>query len=103
MKFGFLRRHSPASVARERLQLVLLHDRNPRSNSDLIAVLRDEILAVIAKHVRIDSDKVEVKMDRGLRVATLEIDVEISTSSPAASSDVRIRNHCTVTSCKSSR
>jgi len=84
MKFSFLRRHCPASVARERLQLVLLHDRNPRSNSDLIAVLRDEILAVIAKHVRIDSDKVEVKMDRGLRVATLEIDVEISTSSSAA-------------------
>jgi len=42
-------------------------------------VLREEILAVIAKHVRIDTEKVQVKMDRGNVVSTLEVDIEIPT------------------------
>jgi cell division topological specificity factor len=81
MNFGFLRRRSPASVARERLQVLLAHERSFRGKPDLIAVLRDEILAVIAKHVRMEPDSVQVKMDRGDSVTLLEIDVEISTPS----------------------
>jgi cell division topological specificity factor len=83
MNFGFLRRRSPASVARERLQVLLAHERSFRGKPDLIAVLRDEILAVIAKHVRMEPDSVQVKMDRGDSVTLLEIDVEISTPSSA--------------------
>ncbi len=83
MNFGFLRRRSPASVARERLQVLLAHERSFRGKADLIAVLRDEILAVIAKHVRMEPDSVQVKMDRGDSVTLLEIDVEISTPSSA--------------------
>jgi cell division topological specificity factor len=83
MNFGFLRRRSPASVARERLQVLLAHERSFRGKLDLIAVLRDEILAVIAKHVRMEPDSVQVKMDRGDSVTLLEIDVEISTPSSA--------------------
>jgi cell division topological specificity factor len=45
--------------------------------SDLVSVLREEILAVIAKHVQVDRDKVQVKMDRDKDVSMLEIDVEI--------------------------
>ena len=83
MNFDFLRRRSPASVARERLQVLLAHERSFRGKADLIAVLRDEILAVIAKHVRMEPDSVQVKMDRGDSVTLLEIDVEISTPSSA--------------------
>ena len=43
----------------------------------LAAALREEILAVIAKHVEIDRDKVQIKMDRDEDVSILEIDVEI--------------------------
>ena len=83
MNFDFLRRRSPASVARDRLQVLLAHERSFRGKADLIAVLRDEILAVIAKHVRMEPDSVQVKMDRGDSVTLLEIDVEISTPSSA--------------------
>ncbi len=83
MNFDFLRRRSPASVARERLQVLLAHERSFRGKPNLIAVLRDEILAVIAKHVRMEPDSVQVKMDRGDSVTLLEIDVEISTPSSA--------------------
>lgn len=63
-------------MARERLQVLLAHER-ASSGSDLVSVLREEILAVIAKHVQVDNDKVQVKMDRDENVSILEIDVEI--------------------------
>jgi cell division topological specificity factor len=78
--FDFFTRRNSAPIARERLQILLAHERSMTSGkSDLAAVLREEILAVIAKHVAIDRDKVQVKMDRGKTVSTLEIDIEMPT------------------------
>ncbi len=37
----------------------------------------EEILAVIAKHIKVDREKVSVKMDRGDQVSTLEVDIEL--------------------------
>lgn len=70
-------RKSSAPVARERLQVLLAHERLVTGKSDLIATLQDEILAVIAKHVAIDREKVQIKLDRGSKVSMLEIDVEV--------------------------
>lgn len=75
--FGFFTRRSSAPVARERLQILLAHERVAGSQSQLVAVLQEEILAVIAKHMQIDRDKVVVKLDRGNEVSTLEIDIEM--------------------------
>jgi cell division topological specificity factor len=71
------RRKSSAPVARERLQVLLAHERSVIGQSDLIAVLQEEILAVIAKHVTVDRDAVQIKLDRGDAVSMLEIDVEV--------------------------
>ena len=73
----FLRRRGSAPVARERLQVLLAYERANRGHSDLLAVLREEIIAVIARHITIDRDSVAIKMDRGDTVSTLEIDIEI--------------------------
>ncbi|WP_029030941.1 cell division topological specificity factor MinE [Salinarimonas rosea] len=70
-------RRSSAPVARERLQVLLAHERSVIGNSDLVAVLREEILAVIAKHVPVERDKVRVKMDRGESMSLLEVDIEL--------------------------
>jgi cell division topological specificity factor len=75
--FRFFNRQSSAPTARERLQVLLAHERASAGHSDLVTLLREEILAVIAKHVQVDRDKVNVTMDRGDQVSTLEIDVEI--------------------------
>ena len=80
---SFLRRRSSAPIARERLQVLLAHERaTVGGQPDLVAILREEILAVIRKHVTVDGDKVQVKMDRGESVSTLEVDIEIR--APAA-------------------
>lgn len=74
--FSLFRKQKSAPLARERLQVLLAHER-ASSGSDLVAILREEILGVIAKHVQIDSDRVHVKMDRDEHISILEIDVEI--------------------------
>ncbi|CAN7383484.1 Cell division topological specificity factor [Neorhizobium galegae bv. officinalis bv. officinalis str. HAMBI 1141] len=74
--FNLFRKQRSAPTARERLQVLLAHERSS-NGSDLVSLLREEILAVIAKHVQVDSDKVQVKMDRDENVTILEIDVEI--------------------------
>ena len=73
----FFTRTQSAPAARDRLQLLLAHERASAGGSDLLAKLRDEILLAIAKHVQIDSDKVTVKMERGAQVSTLAVDIEI--------------------------
>ena len=75
--FRFFNRETTAPVARERLKMVLAHERVAGTHSQLVAVLQEEILAVIAKHMQIDRDKVVVKMDRNDQVNTLEIDIEM--------------------------
>lgn len=75
--FRFFSRQSSAPVARERLQVLLAHERLSVGQPDLVAVLREEILAVIAKHIEIDDERVSVKMERGEHVTTLEVDIEI--------------------------
>ena len=74
---AWFRREQSAPVARERLQVLLAHERSASGHSELLNVLREEILAVIAKHIKVDRDKVHIKVDRDKDVATLEIDVEM--------------------------
>jgi cell division topological specificity factor len=76
---ALFRRRETAPVARERLQILLAHERAVVGGSDLIAKLQDEILAVIAKHVTVDREKVQIKLERGDPISTLEIDVEVPT------------------------
>ena len=73
----FSRPQQSAPAARERLQVLLAHERASTGDSELVNKLRDEILRVIARHVQIDDDKVSVKMERGDKVSTLEVDIEI--------------------------
>ncbi len=75
--FGLFSRRSSAPVARDRLQILLSHERAFVGGSDLAATLQEEIIRVIAKHIAIDRDKVKVNLERGESVSTLEIDVEM--------------------------
>jgi cell division topological specificity factor len=88
MSFSLLRlfsnSNSSASVARERLQILLAHERTLVGQSDLLVRLREEILAVVSRHVALDPDKVVVRMDRGKHVSTLEVDIELPNESRLA-------------------
>jgi cell division topological specificity factor len=77
---SLFRPRATAPVARERLQILLSHERSARGKPDLLGLLHEEILAAIAKHITVERDNVQVRMDRGVIVSTLAIDVEIPNS-----------------------
>jgi cell division topological specificity factor len=71
------RKRGSAPVARERLQILLAHERKFVGQPDLLNVLREEIIAAVARHVSLDPEKIQIRMDRGEPVSTLEVDIEI--------------------------
>jgi cell division topological specificity factor len=73
----FAGRAASAPVARERLQILLAHERGLRGQPDLLELLRSEILATVSRHVMLDPEKVIVRLDRGHHVSTLEVDIEV--------------------------
>lgn len=75
-----LRHREPSSgeVARERLRLVLAHDR-ANIPPGLLEVLKDEIIAVISRHVPIDPEGVQVTFTEGPRVHRLVADIPLQT------------------------
>ena len=79
---GFLQRlfgssQPPSSqVAKERLQLVLVHDRTQIS-PQLLQVLKDEIIAVISKHVAIERDGVDITFTQSRRESRLQADIPL--------------------------
>jgi cell division topological specificity factor len=75
--FNFFRPARSAPVARERLQILLEYERKLGSHVDLIAVLREEILEVLSRHVTVDPDRVQISVDRGAQISTLAVDIEI--------------------------
>lgn len=75
----FFTRRTSATVARDRLQILLAHERAYSGQSDLVALLRDEILAVLSKHVKVAEEQVQIRMERGDQVSTLEVEIEIPT------------------------
>ena len=91
--FSLFKPRATAPVARERLQILLSHERVALGSGDLVSILRDELLKTIARHIEFDPEKLSVKMERADAVSTLEIEVEIpgdkiatSTSSDVAPS-----------------
>lgn len=80
--FTLFKRKSSAPIARERLQVLLAHERIATGHSELLAKLQEEIIQVIAKHIKIDREKVHVKLDRGMDTSTLEIDVDLPAVMP---------------------
>ena len=70
------RQPASASTARERLQLVLAHDRTDLS-TELLDQMRKEILEVVAKYVEIDVDEGAVSLETEDRMTALVANLPI--------------------------
>jgi cell division topological specificity factor len=75
----FRRKHKGGSapVARDRLTVLLAHERALGAKPELLEQLRGELVAAICRHITIVPDKVHVKMDHHQQVSTLAIEIEI--------------------------
>ena len=70
------RQQSSASTARERLQLVLAHDRSDLS-PELLEKMRREIFEVVAKYVEIDMEEGAVSLETEDRMTALVANLPI--------------------------
>ena len=70
------RQPSSASTAKERLQLVLAHDRSDL-NPELLEQMRREILEVVARYVEIDVEGGDVSLETEDRVTALVANLPI--------------------------
>ena len=73
------RKASGRNIAAQRLRLVLTHDR-ANISPGMLEVLKDEIIAVISKHLDIDTEKVVVQITEDDRETRLVADIPIRTN-----------------------
>ena len=68
-----------ASVAKERLQIILAHERTGRGGSrpDYLPALQRELVAVISKYVSIKADDIKVHLERQDNLDVLEVKIEL--------------------------
>ncbi len=66
-----------ASVAKERLQIIVAHERGQRDMPDYLPQLQQELLDVIRKYVQISDDMVQVDVDRNESCSVLELNVTL--------------------------
>jgi cell division topological specificity factor len=66
-----------ASIAKERLQIIVAHERNQRNQPDYLPKLQQELLDVIRKYVDVDQDQVDVQLDDNGNFSVLELNITL--------------------------
>ncbi|MBL8387327.1 MAG: cell division topological specificity factor MinE [Hydrogenophaga sp.] len=68
-----------ASVAKERLQIILAHERAGRNagEPDYLPALQKELVAVIGKYIKINPDDIKVHLERQDDLEVLEVKIEL--------------------------
>lgn len=79
--FSFLlgEKKKTASVARERLQIILAHERSGQSGHepDYLPALQRDLIAVISKYIHINPDDIKVHLERQENLDILEVKIEL--------------------------
>jgi cell division topological specificity factor len=66
-----------ASIAKERLKIVLAHERAGRNAPDFLPILQRELLSVVSRYVEISEDMIRVTLGNSGDTSLLEINIEI--------------------------
>jgi cell division topological specificity factor len=68
-------RQASASIAKERLQILVAHERAERNKPDYLPKLQKELLEVIRKYVHVDLDAISVTMEQDDKREVLELNI----------------------------
>ena len=71
------KKKTSASIAKERLQIIVAHERNTREQPDYLPELQQELVEVIRRYVAIRDDQVQVQLDRNDSCSVLELNVTL--------------------------
>jgi cell division topological specificity factor len=84
----FGRRQASKEVAKERLRLVLVHDR-AGIPPELLNVIKNEIITVISKHVKVERDGIQIRLSHGQGQTRLVADIPIISYRPTPGAERR--------------
>jgi cell division topological specificity factor len=73
----FKRPEKTAKFAKERLQIIIAHERSDRDKPDYLAMLQKDLLDVITKYVNVDREDVKVELERKEGFSVLELNVTL--------------------------
>jgi cell division topological specificity factor len=84
LSFLLGQKKTSASVAKERLQIILAHERTGTDTSapDYLPQLQRELVAVISKYVKVDPSDIKVNLERQDSLEVLEVKIEIQQDQP---------------------
>jgi cell division topological specificity factor len=68
---------STASIAKERLQIIVQHQRGNQENVDFMPKLQQELLEVISRYVNVDPNLVKVALERSDERSVLELNITL--------------------------
>ncbi|HUL12988.1 MAG TPA: cell division topological specificity factor MinE [Methylococcaceae bacterium] len=68
-------RPATASIAKERLQILVAHERAERNKPDYLPMLQKELLEVIRKYVNVDQNAISVTMEQDDNREVLELNI----------------------------
>jgi cell division topological specificity factor len=72
----FCKRKKSAEIARERLQIILAHERGGRAGApDYLPALQRELMEVISKYVHVNLDDIKVQLERQDDLDVLEVNI----------------------------
>jgi cell division topological specificity factor len=77
LKFFHINNKKTAKMAKERLQIVVSHQRVDDTSPEFLPSLRKELLDVISKYIAIDPEKINVNLQREGNCSILELNVSI--------------------------
>ncbi len=82
--FGILGRppRKTAEAARERLQILLAHERAGLTRPEFLPQLQRELIDVVRKYVEVDDSQVHVRLDRDQNLSVLEVNIELPAPTP---------------------
>jgi cell division topological specificity factor len=66
-----------ASIAKERLQVLVAHERNQRNAPDYLPAMQRDIMAVIAKYVNIEDEDIQVQIENQDTLSVLELNITL--------------------------
>jgi cell division topological specificity factor len=77
LSFLIGQKKNTASVAKERLQIILAHERGRDDSPDYLPQLQKELIAVISKYVKISPEDIMVSLERQGSLEVLEVKIEM--------------------------
>lgn len=75
--FRSKKQNSSASIAKERLQIIVAHERGQRSQPDYLPNLQKDLLEVIRKYIPIDQDQIQVELANQGNCSVLELNITL--------------------------